>query len=521
MQEYILYAIFIFIPVGALMEYFLRKEGLVLKYRLIIEVLSLAIIISFPILVGRFGVLLAFFVYLASIITLSWYFIRVSQGPAWYLRPAAISSDGDVYASERLLENNIIKTLGDLDETVLLQENQEKTELDLKAETLLVVETPAPDGTIKEADRMPQIAEISANAEIGKTITEEQIIGSSHIEAEDDILPAFVEEKPGQALDRSNSSADDKTETSTGDEADQMAEQMETAVSSESIEIIAVEETAATSEEETEVAEHEEAVVNNEQAETIVVEEIVFSRGEEITNKAEFADEIAGIIVDQAETSVCNEKTEIFVAEEHSKTGRSAFEDDVIEVLEPSENACQEEEEILPPTAQEVLEPVSEKLGEEQAGPAATESIEEVKEAYPVEDLEHEEQYHDHIGAMPMEILIENGFAMKQEQRYQEAMAFFQAASEISLDEELKFLLLMELVELQKEMGMYAQAEQVLFHSSIGKAYTRTDIIDKINRQLSYIRLLSVELDRFGLSNTPLSDVPREIKISIAEILEI
>ena len=90
----------------------------------------------------------------------------------------------------------------------------------------------------------------------------------------------------------------------------------------------------------------------------------------------------------------------------------------------------------------------------------------------------------------------------------------------MAADEELRFLLIMETVNLYSDTGMYSQAEQVLF-ISIGKAYTRTDIIDKINRQLSYIRLLSVELDRLGLANTPISEVPRLVKLSVDEIMEV
>jgi tetratricopeptide (TPR) repeat protein len=111
--------------------------------------------------------------------------------------------------------------------------------------------------------------------------------------------------------------------------------------------------------------------------------------------------------------------------------------------------------------------------------------------------------------------LIEKGFIHKFNHDLAEAAMFFAEALEICRDYELKYMLAMETVTLYKELGRYDDAEQVL-QRYISKA-DRHAIIDEINLQLSYIRILNSELNRLGIPGTPIARVPRWVRINVDE----
>lgn len=439
------------------MEYILRREGLALKFRLILELFSMAIIISFPILVGSLGILFACMVYLFSIAVLSWYFIRVSQGSSWYLKQT--NNNDEVYADERLIDKTKVITLDIEDDTLA---NEDKQPADMAAKPSTLIETLPDDVSAEQVNE-----ETSGLLKPDKL--EENTPASSQADLSEESMKRIV-------LLETNSSAlaDGGTvqmnETETGINVDKEVNSKDDTVDTSLPEIIHMEESMNMEE-----SIHKDEPENNEEP----------VHKEEPENKEEPI---------QIEEPVHTE-----------------------EVIYTEERLPMEEEAAILSTDNAALITM---LAEEPEAEILPEVIVPVEDLAPAETLGSEGVANDLAAAEQLDHFIENGFAMKQAQRFVEAMQYFEKAAAFTADEELKYLLTMETVELHKEMGMYAQAEQVLFHSSNGKAYTRTDIIDKINRQLSYVRLLSLELDRLGLSNTPIGEVPSEIKKSITEILK-
>ena len=80
MGEYILYVIFVFVPIGGAMAYLLYKDGLPRKYINIILILSLLIILSFPISMERLGGLASLIIYVLLVAFISWYILNGRAG---------------------------------------------------------------------------------------------------------------------------------------------------------------------------------------------------------------------------------------------------------------------------------------------------------------------------------------------------------------------------------------------------------------------------------------------------------
>lgn len=442
MQEYIVYAILIFVPVGVIMEYLLRREGLALNYRMIIISSSLAIIISFPLLIGNMGIPLALIIYLVAIFVLSWYFIRAAQGSAWYIRQGNTNASDEVYVSKRMIESTRIVTLGDIEDEMWSQKNNavlsadEATESAATVESLLKVSAGPEDmNYLQDSEQIEQdkISLVNLQIDSPESITA--------------IIPDISANEAEMAA---------KLDSKTYYKDDDLIVEDQGLIKSLSHEDMS-----------------EQLLIANEVKEAEPTRKI-----EDITPIEDIApiEDITPIEDMAPEEDIA--PIEDITSEEDMSLG-----DIALTLHEPIEAA----------------DPVDVLPAEKQAGEGGLNTLNSEK---------------------LIDELIENAFALKQEQRPIEAVQFFKEALEMTTDEELKYLLIMETVNLYKDMGMYAQAEQVLF-ISIGKAYMRTDIINKIDRQLSYIRLLSVELDRLGLANTPISEVPRMVKMSVAEIMEV
>jgi len=95
--------------------------------------------------------------------------------------------------------------------------------------------------------------------------------------------------------------------------------------------------------------------------------------------------------------------------------------------------------------------------------------------------------------------------------------AFVQAWNGVENDE-LKYLITLELVELYKECGYYNYAEQVL-GNYLELGGHKSDIIYEINRQLDAVRFLATELTRLGMSGAPWAQVPRWIRMELENAL--
>ena len=89
MQEYVLYIVFIFIPIGLIMTYLLHKDGYEIRDIAIVNAVSFLMIILFPISMSRLGMLTSVIVYImalavmAAFIMYPWIIKAVQLKPPW------------------------------------------------------------------------------------------------------------------------------------------------------------------------------------------------------------------------------------------------------------------------------------------------------------------------------------------------------------------------------------------------------------------------------------------------------
>jgi len=111
---------------------------------------------------------------------------------------------------------------------------------------------------------------------------------------------------------------------------------------------------------------------------------------------------------------------------------------------------------------------------------------------------------------------IERGFEAKANNDLAEAAECFTRALETSSDDELKYLLGMELVSILQNTGNYEQAESIL-DDLIQTISAQPAMIMELSKQKQYISLLAGELNRLGLAGTPIYEVPRFVRIKVNE----
>lgn len=478
MREYIVYTILVFFPIGILMNYLLRRQGLIFKYRVAIITASLAIIISFPILMGNLGLPMALVLYFSAILVLTWFFIKATQSPAWYLEREVSTSD-EVFASKRLVDKTKVQTVADFEDAAGIEE--------LKTSNLSVSESSVPetnvnrdnDEIIPNRDNFPKnlVPAVEVNS-VSESIQDDASNDGTLIldnvtelsTLPDQILSVQVNLEESAALEP-NFEETYQTDNLAEAEADHVpnADKQIAAdnfAASENFNVVKDLETLT--DEPLKIALNEATA-----QETVAVGDI---GGDELTNSSDNItrddeDDILPILPDLSPT---NDSNAILSAE--NEPGRSD---------EP---------------------------GEKIKGLINIDNIMETSETADDNNLRRKDER--------VNQLIDQAFKLKKAQYTAQALECLAQALEITSDEDLSYLLLMEMVNIYKDMGRYNQAEELLF-ASIGKAYRRTDIIDAIKRQLSYIRMLSFELDRLGLANTPISEVPRLVRKNVAEFVEI
>jgi hypothetical protein len=110
--------------------------------------------------------------------------------------------------------------------------------------------------------------------------------------------------------------------------------------------------------------------------------------------------------------------------------------------------------------------------------------------------------------------LIDKAFARKSSD-LQLAINNFQAALDITENDELMYLLTMELLEDYKDIGAYGKAVKIL--SDFIKKTTAPDNIDQAKGYLVYLKIMINELKELGTPNLPFSAVPRWIRLKVAD----
>lgn len=112
--------------------------------------------------------------------------------------------------------------------------------------------------------------------------------------------------------------------------------------------------------------------------------------------------------------------------------------------------------------------------------------------------------------------LIDKAFDYKATGEMDLAITWFEKAFNVSRDEELKALIALEINTYFKAEGNYYRAEDIM-ERCVGFNNLEPDIINEVKSQLLYTRILHQELVRLGMENCPLANVPRMVRMKVAE----
>ncbi|MGI5922012.1 MAG: hypothetical protein ACOX6I_09795 [Syntrophomonadaceae bacterium] len=111
---------------------------------------------------------------------------------------------------------------------------------------------------------------------------------------------------------------------------------------------------------------------------------------------------------------------------------------------------------------------------------------------------------------------IEKAFAVKGAD-LEQAAQYFQMALDTTKNDELTYLLTMELMEDYKDIGMYDKAIQVLSDF----AREKSEVNNQITNNIIYFRTLVNELEKIGTPDLPFPQVPRWVRMKVAEKIKL
>ena len=96
MHEYVLYIIFIFIPIGLIMTYLLHKDGYETRDIIIVNVVSFLMIVLFPISMSRLGTVTSVIVYIMALAVMAAFIMHPWIIQAVQLRQPLEANAGNV-----------------------------------------------------------------------------------------------------------------------------------------------------------------------------------------------------------------------------------------------------------------------------------------------------------------------------------------------------------------------------------------------------------------------------------------
>lgn len=111
---------------------------------------------------------------------------------------------------------------------------------------------------------------------------------------------------------------------------------------------------------------------------------------------------------------------------------------------------------------------------------------------------------------------LDRGFAFKEKGDLQAALLEFSKAWQETGDYELGFLLTLEIFDLYRITGNYAEAERTVT-AFAGKAGNIPAIMKEIGLRIKWIKLLRNELAYLGITEMPYAQLPRWVKLKVAE----
>ena len=424
MEEYIFYVILIFVPIGGAMAFLLHKDGLQGKYINIILILSLLIILSFPISMERVGGLASLMIYVLLITVVSWYILKCRVGDL-----ALFTSRSPT--GEQCVNNLINGEMSAISVTGETPENDESCIIETSeeiSETEEISEEKVSLGTTPEGKKAEEL------------IPEADIVTDEGLESDSNLVDLLE-------------SAGEGNEIKPEQEADVTPELIEVEEQIEEVQITTTVEPAS---------------------EVELTPEVILEEKQE----EEYLPEVAASSEDNELPKDINKQVEPLITE--------TFEPVLIDAGTDEEDEIDEIDE-TPETPMEIQDLADISIPDSQEPQIAS--------------------------SLTILELIDNGFACRDVNK-KEAAGYFEEAWHNTSEYELRYMLTVELLEIYKECGCYSRAESIL-NSFIALPGHKSDIINEINRQIDYISLLTAELERLGISDLPISRVPRWVRLKV------
>lgn len=500
MREYIIYAIIFFFPLGVIISYLLRKEGLKNRFIGLIVGISLIMVISFPVTMQKMGIVFALLVYLLLMGGLTGYFVRMLQDTSNF--QGTEESFADIIENKEELSNDIIIEQHPEIASVL--------ELDAAIQTSPDSDTEKNELTTATNDESADIPEQETKSEIPevKEIHEPELILESEVVEKSEEIQNIEEIQEVDEIQELQEIHEAEVYTQTNEE---LKTDLET---SESVDLHSlITEPVKSPETITPPLDSEPDDIELGELPVIEIPDepipIEILETEQLEEEVLVTENESGETKPESDTGQDIEAYKQEITEDFIETQEEEQADSIIDVSLINDKQNELDTEIVSP-------------GEEEPLDIEVVEIKEVNE-FEQRNVNDNEIQQDNVGEPVTEMprineMIEAGFACKYENRPADAARYFDDAYKLSKDSELHYMLTMEMLTLFTDTGMYYEAEQVLIRY-IGNANLQPDIMNKINLQLSYIRILSAELNRLGIPNTPVTMVPRWVRLSVSEKL--
>lgn len=113
--------------------------------------------------------------------------------------------------------------------------------------------------------------------------------------------------------------------------------------------------------------------------------------------------------------------------------------------------------------------------------------------------------------------MIDAGFENKINGNVPETVRCFEAAFQQTDSADLKYLLSQELVLHYEILGQYTNAINTI-NNTIGSGLVPTAGLNQAQHKLEYLQRMVEELERLGMGEVPVSEVPRLVKIKVGQI---
>jgi hypothetical protein len=120
----------------------------------------------------------------------------------------------------------------------------------------------------------------------------------------------------------------------------------------------------------------------------------------------------------------------------------------------------------------------------------------------------------DEDNTFEINTMIDIGFENKINGNIQEAVSSFETAFQLTDSPDLKYLLSQELVVNYEILGQYTSAINIM-KNTIGSGLVPTAGLNQAQKKLEYLQRMVEELERLGMGEVPVSEVPRLVKIKV------